>query len=86
MIKEIKYFTYIVFIFIFFFLTIKYYISDSFKKKVYRSINNHGSKINKYSSELDILYNDTNNIIEYIDHNKNKSEKKYKFWNLLEND
>ena len=52
----------------------------------YRTINNQESLVKDYSNQLYILKNDTDNIIEYIDNNKNKSEKKYKFWKLIEND
>ena len=86
MIKEIKYIIYIGTIFIFFFMSIKYYFSDEFHKKFYRTLNNHQSKIDIFSKNLIILSSDTENIIEYIDNDKNKLEKKYQFWKLLDND
>ena len=86
MIKEIKYFIYLLIIILFFFLSIKYYISSDFEKKFYRTINNQKEIINKYSNDLVVLQNDTNNIIEYIDNDKNKSEKSFEFWKLLDND
>ncbi len=86
MIKEIKYFIYLLIIILFFFLSIKYYISNDFEKKFYRTINNQKEIINKYSNDLVVLQNDTNNIIEYIDNDKNKSEKSFEFWKLLDND
>ncbi len=61
----------------------KIYFSDNYKKKSYRSINKIDSKINFYSKNLKILTNDTQNIIEYIDEDKNKKNKKYYFWKLL---
>ena len=68
------------------FFTIKYYLSDEFEKKFYKSINKHEDLINNYANKLTILDDNTNNVIEYIDNNKNDSEKKYQFWKLLEND
>ena len=84
MIKEIKYLTYVIFIFIFLFLTIKYYLSDNNKKKSYRSFNLINEKIEMFSNQLPILENDTKNIIEYVENTKNKKKKKFNFWKLLE--
>jgi len=86
MVKEIKYLLYITVITLFFFFTIKYYLSDQFKKKVYRTHNNYELTINEYSNNLKILNSDTDNIIEYVDNKNNKLKKKYQFWKLLEND
>ena len=84
MIKELKYLTYVIFISIFLFLTIKYYLSDNNKKKSYRSFNLINEKIELFSNKLPILENDTKNIIEYVENTKNKKKKKYNFWKLLE--
>tara|TARA_B100001057_G_scaffold269014_1_gene269214 strand:- start:1525 stop:1782 length:258 start_codon:yes stop_codon:yes gene_type:complete len=84
MIKELKYLTYVIFISIFLFLTIKYYLSDNNKKKSYRSFNLINEKIEMFSNQLPILENDTKNIIEYVENTKNKKKKKYNFWKLLE--
>ena len=86
MVKEIKFLLYITVITLFFFFTIKYYLSDQFKKKVYRTHNNYELTINEYSNNLKILNSDTDNIIEYEDNKNNKLKKKYQFWKLLEND
>ncbi|MAK19125.1 hypothetical protein IDH30_03420 [Pelagibacterales bacterium SAG-MED15] len=86
MVKEIKFLLYITVITLFFFFTIKYYLSDQFKKKVYRTHNNYELTINEYSNNLKILNSDTDNIIEYVDNKNNKLKKKYQFWKLLEND
>ena len=86
MVKEIKFLLYITVITLFFFFTIKYYLSDQFKKKVYRTHNNYEFIINEYSNNLKILNSDTDNIIEYVDNKNNKLKKKYQFWKLLEND
>tara|TARA_Y100000992_G_scaffold181891_1_gene122828 strand:- start:401 stop:661 length:261 start_codon:yes stop_codon:yes gene_type:complete len=86
MIKELKYFFYLLVIFVFLFFTIKYYFSDLNKKKTFRAINNLRSSIEEYSSNLKILSNDTDNIIEYVENNSNTEKKKFYFWNLLNND
>ena len=86
MLKELKYLLHLLTIFIFFFILLKFYLSDSYEKKLYRSLNNYDEVIKKYSKNLPLLENDTKNIIEYVDNNTDKSKKKYKFWKLIEND
>ena len=86
MLKELKYLLHLLTIFIFFFILLKFYLSDSYEKKLYRSLNNYDEVIKKYSKNLPLLENDTKNIIEYVDNNKDKSKKEYKFWKLIEND
>ena len=83
MLKEIKYLIFIFFICLFIFLISKYYFSDDHKKKSYRSLNNINEKIFKYSINLPIIENDTNNVVEYINQNKIQ-KKKFNFWKLLE--
>jgi hypothetical protein len=83
MIKEIRYFIFLITIVIFIFFTTKYYFSDSHKKKSYRSLANIDKKIEIYSQELPILDNDTQNIIEYVKNTQSKKKKKYHFWKLL---
>ena len=39
--------------------------------------------INIFSENLVTLENDTNNIIEYVEYQKDKNKKKYHFWELL---
>ena len=85
MIKEIKYITFICIIFLFIFFTVKYYISDEFEKKYYKSINNLDSKLDLKKNSLIKLDSDTDNIIEYIDEKENK-EKKLSFWDLIKNE
>ena len=86
MLKELKYLLHLLTIFIFFFILLKVYLSDSYEKKLYRSLNNYDEVIKKYSKNLPLLENDTQNVIEYVDNNTDKSKKKYKFWKLIEND
>jgi len=86
MLKELKYFFYILIIFIFIFFIGRYYFSDQNKKNIYRSINKMDKNIEKLSENLHILKSDTENIIEYVENDKNKKKKKYYFWELLNND
>ena len=83
MVKEIKFLLYITVITLFFFFTIKYYLSDQFKKKVYRTHNNYELTINEYSNNLKILNSDTDNIIEYVDNKNNKLKKKISILEII---
>ena len=82
MIKEIKYFIYI-FTIILFFLTIKFYLSETNIKNTYRSINYKDENININDLDLKVLKNNTVDIIEYVD-NQLDDEEEYKFWELLQ--
>ena len=86
MFKELKYVLYVIVIFVFIFLTGKFYFSDENEKNYYRSFNNINKKINTYSSNLPLLKNDTDNVIEYVENKVSNDKKKYRFWKLLEND
>ena len=86
MIKELKYVFNIIVIFFFIFFVSRHYFSDEYKKKSYRSLNIIEEKINIFSKNLVTLENDTNDIIEYVEYQKDKNKKKYHFWELLEND
>ena len=86
MIKELKYVFYIIIIFFFIFFVSRYYFSDEYEKKSYKSLNVIEKKINIFSENLVILESDTNDIIEYVEYQKNKDKKKYHFWELLKND
>ena len=86
MIKELKYVFYIIIIFFFIFFVSRYYFSDEYKKKSYRSLSTIEEKINIFSENLDTLESDTNDIIEYVEYQKDKNKKKYHFWELLKND
>ena len=83
MIKELKYVFYLIIIFFFIFFVSRYYFSDEYKKKSYRKINLVDDKINIFSENLAILENDTNDIIEYVEHQKDINKKKYHFWELI---
>ena len=84
--KELKYFLYVVTILGFIIFAVTYYFSDKNKKNSYRSTKLYDNKIIKYNDDLIILESDTENIIEYVENNLNKNKKKYKFWELLNND
>ena len=86
MIKELKYVFYLIIIFFFIFFVSRYYFSDDYKKKYYRSLSNQEEKINIFSENLVTLENDTVDIIEYVEYQKDKNKKKYYFWELLKND
>ncbi len=83
MIRELKYVFYIITIFFFIFFVIRYYFSDEYIKKSYRSLNLLDEKINTFSGTLTILKNDTSDIIKYVENDNNQDKKKYYFWNLL---
>ena len=85
MIKELKYFFYILIVFFTFFLTLKYYFSDDNIKKSYRSFKEIDEKIIKYSANLILLNNDTNDIVEYVERSIDKNKKNYNFWKLITN-
>ena len=83
MIKELKYVFYLIIIFFFIFFVSRYYFSDEHKKKSYRSLSNLEEKINIFTENLVTLENDTNNIMEYVEYQKDINKKKYHFWELL---
>ena len=85
MVKEIKYFVFVLLILLFLFLTGRYYFSDTNKKNSYRSLSFYNQKIETYSKNLPILEDDTKDIIEYVEKSNNKKKKRFNFWKLLEN-
>ena len=84
MLKEIRYFIFLLVIAFFIFFTGKYYISDLNKKKSYRSILDIDKKIEIYSEKLPVLENDTKDIIQYVEKSNDNKKKKFNFWKLLE--
>ena len=84
MLKEIRYFIFLLVIAFFIFFTGKYYISDFNKKKSYRSILDIDKKIEIYSEKLPVLENDTKDIIQYVEKSNDDKKKKFNFWKLLE--
>ena len=86
MIKELKYVFFVILILTFLFFVFKYYFSDEHKKKFFKSLSLVDDKILNYSNDLIILKDDTSNIVEYVEYEKNQDKKKYHFWKLLNND
>ena len=84
MLKEVRYLIFVFVISLFIFFTLKYYFSDTNKKKSYRSLNNINEQITVYVKNLPVLEDDTKNIIEYVEENSNKKKKKFNFWKLIE--
>jgi hypothetical protein len=85
MLKELKYFLFCLVIFLFFSLSLKYYFSDDNKKNSYRSYNQLGEKIIRYSQNVILLKSDTNDIVEYVEKTIDKNKKNYNFWKLIDN-
>ena len=85
MIKELKYFFFILTISIFIFLSFKFYFSDDNKKKSYRSLKTNNEKIINFSQKLILLNSDTSNIVKYVEKTINKNKKNYNFWKLINN-
>jgi hypothetical protein len=82
MIKELRNLLYILIIFFFFFYIGKYYFSDNYKKKSYRTLTLLKNDVNKNNVNLTTLNSDTENIVRHITNTSTK-KKKYIFWELL---
>ena len=85
MLKELKYFLYLLVILLFFFLSLKYYFSDDNKKNSYRSYKQVNEKIANYSQNIVVLKSDTHNIVEYVEKTIDRNKKNYNFWKLINN-
>ena len=72
-------------VFVFFFITYKYYSSNKNIEVKDFNRENINEIINNKISNIPVLLNDTNNVIEFNDgySNKIKNEKPRSFWNLL---
>ena len=84
MLKELKYVVYLLTIFFFIFIVIKFYLSEDNIKLNNKVIIQYQNILDKKFISLSIIKNDTNDIIEYtneIEDFKNKKERK--FWDLL---
>jgi hypothetical protein len=85
MTKKILLLSIIIFIFIFLYFVVNIYLSEKNKVKIQKNRINIESKIINNNSNLIILKNDTNNVIEYnsgySNNNINKSNRK--FWELI---
>ena len=85
MLKELRYLFYILIIFLFILLTLKFYFSDTNIKNSYRSLKEIDNKIITYSQKLILLKNDTSNVIEYVEKSIDNNEKDFNFWKLIAN-
>ena len=85
MLKELKYLLFLFTIFLFFFLSLKYYFSDDNKKNSYRSYKMLDENISNYSQNMILLKSDTIDIVEYVEKNINKNKKNYNYWKLINN-
>ena len=85
MLKELKYLLFLFVIFLFFFLSLKYYFSDNNKKNSYRSYKKVNEKIARYSQNIILLKSDTIDIVEYVEKTIDKNKKNYNFWKLINN-
>ena len=83
MLKELKYFFYLLVIFISLFLISKFYFSDDYQKKSYRSFNLTEERIYVYSQKMILLKNNTNNVVEYVEKTTDKDKKNYNFWKFI---
>ena len=86
MLKELKYLMYLIVIFFSIFFSLKYYLSDEYKKKIFRSLDMMEDNIKKKSINIILLENDTKNIIQFVENDNFNKDKKYHFWNLINND
>ena len=86
MLKEIKYFTFLLVITLFIFFSVNFYISDENKKKTFRNLESIEKNIEIYESKLPVLSNDTEKIVKYLNNDDSSNKKKYSFWNLLKNE
>jgi hypothetical protein len=83
--KKVIHIFFLSIVIVFFFNTFKYYSSDrNIEAKVFNR-NNIDQIIKTKVSNLQILDNDTNNVIEFNDGSPNEIEndKRRSFWNLL---
>ena len=84
MLKEVKYVLYLLTIFFFIFFVIKFYLSENNIKRSNKIILQHQNELDNKFSDLPIIENDTNNIIEYTNEiEKFKNKKQRKFWDLF---
>ena len=85
MLKELKYFFYILIFFLFLILNLKFYFSDTNKKNSYRSFKEIDEKIITYSQKLILLKNNTDNVVKYVEKFTDKNKKNFNFWKLIIN-
>ena len=86
--KKVIKFVFLLLIFSFFLITYKFYSSNKNIEAKDFNRNNINDIINKKISDLPILENDTNNVIEFNDgfSNEINNDKPRSFWNLLKSE
>ena len=83
MFKNISIFLILFIVILFFYFTFIKYISDENIKKINLNRLNIEEKIEKGFSDLPILENDTNNIIEFNSGINTENQIKRNFWDLI---
>ncbi len=83
MFKNISIFLILFIVILFFYFTFIKYISDENIKKINLNRLNIEEKIEKRFSDLPILENDTNNIIEFNSGINTENQIKRNFWDLI---
>ena len=84
MIKKILNTFFLIFIFTFIFLIVKYYLSEKNIIFTNKSRSSYSVKINEDINNLPVLKNDTDNIFFYNDDlEKFKNKRKKRFWEKL---
>ena len=84
MLKEVKYVIYLFTIFFSIFFVVKFYISENNIKRSNKIIFQYQNELNKQFSNLPIIKDDTNDIIEYTNEVEEfKNKKQRRFWDLL---
>jgi hypothetical protein len=87
MIKNLINLVLIFFTGLFFFIVTNQYLSDQNKKLIQKNRSNFDITINEKITNLPLLKNDTNNVIEFNDGYKNSINKENrKFWQLMKKD
>jgi|TARA_B110001452_G_C14969835_1_gene339064 hypothetical protein len=88
MLKKISYSLILIFIFTFFYFVISHYYSDINIKIINSNRSNFEETLKIKTSNLHILKNDTNNVIEFNSgfNIKEKNEVKRSFWELFDKD
>ena len=76
MLKEIKYFIFLLIIVLFIFFSVKYYISNENIKKTFRNLSSIDKNISVHKSKLPILSNDTNDVVKYLNNDESTNKKK----------
>ena len=86
MLKEIKYFLFILIIVSFVFFSVKIYVSEENTKKTFRNLSLIDKNISSLETDLPIILSDTKDIVRYLSNDENFNKKKYLFWELLNSD